>query len=108
MISLKVGVRILGLRAELLLGILVVNSVYEEFNIDLEITCLIEGVHSVASLHYAGQGVDLGVHRIPADKRVEVLNKAKNALGEDFDLLHEYVGLPNEHFHLEYQPKRSY
>ena len=87
---------------------MVVNSVYEELNEDLEITCMIEGIHSVASLHYAGQGVDLGVHKIPPANRVIILNKAKTALGEDFDLIHESIGLPNEHFHLEYQPKRSY
>lgn len=108
MLTIKPGARILGLKNEMLLGVFIVNSVYEEFNLDCRITCGINGVHSPGSLHYTGNAVDFGVHNIAAEVRSEVHQAIKNALQTDFDVIWEKVGTPEEHFHVEYQPKVPY
>jgi hypothetical protein len=95
------------LKPEILLGIQIAHSIYQEIGANLEITCGIDGTHLSGSLHYSGNAVDLGIHTI-AENRSLVRNKIAAALGADFDLVWERIGTPEEHFHLEYQPKNSY
>lgn len=103
MITLKPGVRINGIRPELLLGIMIAESVYSLKNRTLTITACIDGKHSVGSLHYAGCAVDLRTRDLPAGEPEEITNLLKSALGSDFD-----VALEKDHIHLEFQPKEAY
>src|SRR5258706_15957258 len=108
MLSIKSGVRILGVQTEMLLAINIIYSVYEELSFNCQITSIMDGVHGVGSLHYSGNAVDFGVHTVPTSRLAEVVDLIKNNLGMDFDVLHEYVGQDREHIHVEYQPKNSY
>lgn len=110
MIQLKPGARILGLTSEILFGIIVVESVYRDNGIsNCVVTHVTDGAHSVGSHHYKGCAFDLRTHNIPdTDTRARIHGQLKEALGEDFDVLWESRNTPNEHFHIEFDPKRAY
>lgn len=106
MLQIKPGVRILGLRPELSVGLQIVYSLYPQAWWPLVITSCTEGTHSPASLHYSGSALDFRRHSstIPDEiARTSFLLPAQTALGQDFDFLLEAT-----HYHLEYQPKAPY
>ena len=103
MLKIKPGVRILGLKPELLLGIMIVERGYAIHGIKCVITSIVDGKHSRGSIHYAGYACDFRTRNIPAHMVDLVYKKLKEALGADFDFIYE-----QDHFHLEYQPKLSY
>lgn len=100
MLSLKPGVRISGIRPELLLAIIAAERVFEKAGHDVTVTACVEGKHAANSLHYVGLAVDLRTKDIlPADA-LGIIARIKVALGDDFDVVHEV-----DHVHIEFQPK---
>jgi hypothetical protein len=102
MLFIKPGVRITGLRPEILLAAVAAERVYEAEGHDLTITAAIDGKHMAGSLHYAGTAIDIRTRDVPADKIPVILAKLKEALAGDFDVL-----LEGDHIHIEFQPKQS-
>lgn len=100
--SIKPGVRVLGVRPEIVLALAILQDVFAKAGVPFVITSIMEGTHSRASLHYTGCAADL---RRPPDtaRATELVGLAKAALGDDFDVL-----LESDHFHLEWQPKAPY
>lgn len=106
MISLKPGVRLFGLRPELLFAIMVAKEVYtsEAIGGELVITSVMDGTHSLGSKHYAGCAVDLRTSNLHSGSSGEIVRKRiSDALGGDFDVLFE-----GDHIHIEYDPKTPY
>lgn len=103
MIQLKPGVRIQGVRNEVLLGINIASSVFQSFGHDCILTSVIDGTHSRGSLHYSGGAFDLRRRHIQEDDIQPLFISLKEALGADFDVI-----LEGTHFHIEYQPKEPY
>lgn len=101
MLSLKPGVRITGMRPEILLAILVAERAYAEAGYELMVTSCVEGKHSVGSFHYAGSAADLRTNNVPAEKLQVLVGKIRAAIGADFDVV-----LEADHLHLEFQPKQ--
>lgn len=102
----KAGVRVLGVKAETVLGMMVVDSVYvSHFGRGFTLTSCVEGNHSPSSNHYKGLAFDAGVHDIPAAAVDIVFLKCRDELGADWDVVHENAGTPNEHIHCEFDPK---
>ena len=106
MILLKQGVRLRGLRPEVVMAALVVEGVYEKYGYTCVITSAADQEHSTGSEHYTGLALDFRLNSLPAATRPTIVSDVKAALGEDFDVLHESAGTPNEHLHVEYDPKR--
>lgn len=100
---LKTGVRILGLRPELVLGLVIADSVYIKHKQDCVVTSVVEGTHSRASIHYAGGAFDLRTRNISEEILDILVSDLDAALGDDFDVVKE-----SDHLHCEYQPKQSY
>ena len=101
-ISLKVGVNATGIRAELLLGIMVAAGVYEEHDTDLVVTSLVDSKHSVTSLHYAGAAADLRTRNLPSSADPALIaSEIKKRLTKDYDVIAE-----SDHIHLEWQPRQ--
>ena len=98
--KLKAGVRVLGLRPEMVLALLVLDSVFKAWGSEFVVTSAVEGEHMRASLHYTGSAVDV---RLPTNAVNEIIAEAARALGEDFDVI-----LETNHIHIEFQPKRPY
>lgn len=101
MISLKEGVRVHGLKPELVLALMVAEQVFANHGSDLIITSVVDGKHSRESIHYIGMAVDLRIWHLGSPE--EATNDLQKALGEDFDVV-----LESDHIHLEYQPKQPY
>jgi hypothetical protein len=89
-------VKIYGIKPELVLGIIILQSFFNE---ELIITSGSEHTtkHMPSSLHYSGNAVDI---REPAETSAYTKTEIKNALGSEFDLIFE-----KDHWHLEFQPK---
>lgn len=70
------------------------------------ITSGIDGRHKVGSRHYTASAIDIRSHNFPsaASKRTFITD-VLSRLGPGYDMLLEYEGQPNEHFHLEFDPK---
>jgi hypothetical protein len=102
MLFLKPGVRITGIRPEIVLAALALERVFAQAGVDLTITACVDGKHSVGSLHYAGAAIDVRTRDVPADKLPKLVAQIKACLGDDFDVLQEAT-----HLHIEHQPKQA-
>lgn len=81
------------------------NIWFDQYHVDLWVTSISDGRHKKNSLHYSGQAVDFRTQNIAAPQdREAATKKLREALGQDYDTLFEYVGTPNEHCHCEYDP----
>jgi hypothetical protein len=101
MLLLKPGVRVAGIRPEVLLAVVAAERVFEEAGVDLVLTACVDGKHSVGSLHYAGQAVDIRTRDVPPEIRQKLATRVRECVGEDYDVI-----LEADHIHLEFQPKR--
>lgn len=102
---LKQGVCIKGIKSETIIAITIVNSIFLAHGKECIITSVMDGKHKEGSLHYKGQAVDFRTKHLNMEEKVKITNEIGIALGDDFDTVLEYVGLPNEHLHVEYDPK---
>jgi len=107
MIQYKEGVNIRGTCPEILEGQMVVNEVLAQYGYITFVTCGREGSHSWTSRHYDGRARDYRSKHIHRDMLPHVRNEIKSRLKplRDFDFILEGLNGPNEHFHLEWQPK---
>ncbi len=101
MLFLKPGVRLTGIRPELVIAVIAAERVYEEAGHDFTVTACVEGKHSIASLHYAGAAIDVRTRDIAAAEVVKLAARMRECLGGDFDVVIEM-----DHLHLEHQPKQ--
>ena len=107
MLKLKSGVRVLGVRSELVIAIHIASAVCEYVGVDCTITAVIDGTHKRASEHYSGCAFDLRRPDWPdfndTAKAQAVADELKQALGDDYDVI-----LEKDHIHIEFQPKTAY
>jgi len=99
--KLKPGVDMTGIKPELILGLVVADFVYSTFDVEMVVTSLLDGRHSLTSLHYAGCAADLRTRNIPEGLRKQVRDDIAAALPNDFDVV-----LESNHIHMEWQPRR--
>jgi len=99
-ISLKQGVKMNLLQPQIVLGLLIISSIYKDYGYDLVLTSLSDGVHSPSSLHRLGSAVDLRTRCVGSADIVSLVSAIRRALGSDFDVI-----LEADHLHVEYQPK---
>jgi|TARA_Y100000310_G_C20682581_1_gene816848 hypothetical protein len=98
---LKQGVRVRGVRPELLIAMMVAEEVAREFDAKLILTSITEGSHSTTSLHYNGCAFDIRTWHLHEHDKGEFVKTMKERLGtNDFDVV-----LENDHIHVEFQPK---
>jgi hypothetical protein len=103
-IVLKEGVSLANLSPQITIALITASAVYASFDYGLEcvVTSANDSHHSVTSLHYAGNAVDLRTRDFPSREiAIAVAEKLDECLGYDFDVLFE-----EDHIHIEYQPKR--
>mgnify|MGYP001596234148 CR=1 FL=1 len=104
-LTCKVGVQPPLVR--LLCGI--ANVVAKEDTVpDVVITSANDGIHGAGSLHYRDCAVDIRTKNFASQDTLRAfLNRLKLELGDsDYDFVHEDPGGPNQHIHVEYDPKR--
>jgi hypothetical protein len=104
--KLKKGVKITNLTPQMVLAIRIVESVYQRLEpwYDLTITSVDEGQHGPRTLHGKGLAVDFRTKDFNGNK-YKLQNEVKAALGDDFDVVLEDMHGPQEHLHVELDPK---
>jgi hypothetical protein len=100
MLSLKPGVSLTGVKPEMVIGALVVSSVYQDHDLDCVITSATDGTHGRNSLHYVGLALDFRTRNVPEEELPNLVNQIREALGDDFDVI-----LHSSHLHCEHQPE---
>ncbi len=98
---LKPGVRVIGIKPELLLAIMVAER---EFSPDeLVITSVTDGTHMRGSKHYTGMAFDARIRDVVESRAREIARSIGKQLGGDYDVI-----LEESHLHVEYDPKSPY
>ena len=100
MIHIKKGVRLHGIRPEILIALWIADYVYANHGHEVVLTSVIDGEHMRASIHYTGGAIDI---RAPDSSAESIRNEIHEALGDDFDVV-----LEGTHIHIEWQPKGAY
>lgn len=100
----KTGVKVNGLKPEILWAMGIVEDVYQEHGQELVITSCVDGKHSATSLHYIGHAFDARTKCFPEKKRTSTVNLVaaliRSKLTKEFDVVVEKT-----HIHIEFQPK---
>jgi len=100
MISLKGGIKLLGLKPEMIVGHMAVCLAYSEAGHDVVITSGTEGKHSRNSRHYSGLAMDYRSRHVSEGAMNDITSKVKKALEGQFDVV-----LESDHLHVEFDPK---
>lgn len=102
MMEIKPGVKLKGIRPEILVALMVARDVYHVYGQELVVTCGLDGHENrPQSLHNSGLAVDLRTRIFPTEtqKRV-VADELQKKLGDEFDVVLEV-----DHIHVEFDPK---
>ena len=103
---IKPSAKLKGLQPEILIGLRVLEDVLDKYGYDTVITEATGGSHMEESLHYKGLALDIrSKHIVLKDTKTKIMLEVKLALQDDYDFLLENPNSPNEHFHLEFDPK---
>ena len=102
MMRIKLGVKVNGIKPEMILAYVVANDIYSEYEIECVITSCTDSSHSHASLHYVGYAIDLRTRDMGIQLETVITDRLQLALGDQYDVV-----LENDHIHVEYQPKEA-
>lgn len=117
MLELKPGVRLDNMSPQIGLAIQVAVEAWKATlglelgesrnTVPLVITSINDNKHSRTSLHHIGHACDIRTKTLPtATAKRWFAAEVRRRLGAEFDVILEKLGTPNEHLHIEYQPKR--
>ena len=96
---LKHGVRLLGVKPEMVVALLVADTMYKKAGSEMWVTSLVDGKHSRTSRHYLGYAGDLRTRNLRNIHKM--LRDLQEALPE-FVIIFENEGTPNQHFHMQF------
>ena len=99
---IKQGVNLSGARPEILIGMMVADSILPKYGQELVITSVVDGVHKRASAHASGRAFDCRRWDLANPERA--VRELKIALGDEFDVILE--DMP-PHIHIEWDPKST-
>lgn len=102
---LKSGVDLRGLAPQMALAYTIAADLYRTVRVPCVITCGVNGQHKVGSLHPLGRAVDLRTKTVPRHLLPLLIARLRDALGDQFDVVLEDLGGPNEHVHVEFDPR---
>lgn len=103
MLYIKAGVRLSGMRPEILLAAVAAERVYEKAGFECVVTSCVDGKHMAGSLHYKGAAIDLRTKHVPhALELKQIVGRIKECLGPDFDVV-----LEQDHLHIEFDAKQG-
>ena len=105
MIKFKPGVSLEQLQPQMLIALEAVREEFTRWGLDTVVTSANDGEHMEGSKHYTGAAFDFRTkHSAGLGKGIAGACKMKlGPLG--FDVVFEHEGQPNEHLHVEYDPK---
>lgn len=105
--SLKEGVRVLGIRPETVIAMQEAAAVCAEYAVPFMVTSVIDGTHKRASEHYSGCAFDMRRPDWPSfgnpTQAAAFTGALQARLGTDYDVV-----LEGDHLHVEFDPKVGY
>lgn len=96
MLKLKPGVRLGGMRPELVPALIAAAEVFPDFIV----TSVTDGVHGERSFHYSGLAFDARTRDLSAGEAEAITERLRDALSACYDVV-----LESDHLHVEYDPK---
>ena len=99
--KLKPGVDIRGIKPEIIVGMMVCNSIVPG-QAEFVVTAGLDGKHMAGSKHYEGQAIDIRTRDMKPEMIHPMIQELKEALGYQFDVV-----LEGDHVHLEFDPKEK-
>lgn len=106
MIQLKAGAKLKDLAPQIVLAIQAAEHIWwNAGQTTLVLTSVNDSQHKEGSFHYRGLAVDLRIKSMPLKLRAAAVRQLKEALGSQFDVLHEAIGGDGEHVHVEYEER---
>lgn len=107
MLVIKNNVKISGLKEEALWALDQATGIFKSHGKDCVLTAGRDKGHGDYSHHYKGLAVDLrSRHLRSIGEKKEVLGSLKAILGHEYQVIFENEGKPQEHFHIEYDPRQ--
>jgi hypothetical protein len=98
---LKQGVSLKKIQPQVALAAIIINDIYEQYDIECVITSVCDGKHKPNSKHYEGLALDIRTNNIPdMNMKAQIEKDIKSALEDDFDVVFE-----GDHYHIEYDPE---
>ena len=87
-------------------AILKINKIYQTVLQDPDYKVVITSAndfngHKKNSAHYKGEAVDVRIKNIDKDMKNDIIKLTKGILGPNFTVIHEDIGTPNEHLHVQ-------
>ena len=101
----KAGVRLSGLKQEMLIALDIITDVMDRYGYHCVLTSGRDKGHSNYSHHYKGLAIDVRSKHVTPEQKIIVLHAIRAALGIEHQVILESVGKLNEHFHIEYDPQ---
>lgn len=100
--KLKKGVKLTGIKPEIVLACFVVDEIYRDHGRPegVTITSICDGKHMPNSKHYTGEAIDTRTRYFNRSKQKELTQDIKDQLGAEFDIV-----LERDHIHIEHDPK---
>ena len=102
--AIKPGVKIYGIRPEMVVVDSIVRSIYNDHKFGCVITSGVGKKHSEFSLHYPGFANDYRTKHIPIEAKYAIIADIRKAL-PCCDVVFEHEGKAQEHLHVEFDPK---
>ena len=94
---LKDGVKVQGIKTEIILALIIIEPIADEYGIDLTVTSARDGKHSINSKHKLGYAVDIRTRDIAEDRLSLFTQQIRSALTNEY-----YVALESDHIHIQY------
>lgn len=102
---IKPGVDLRPLTPPMAVAYAIIQKAFGEYDYGCVITSGADSKHGVGSLHASGNALDFRTKHVHSVDKLKLVNKITLALGEQFDVVYEADGQPNEHLHVEFDPK---
>ncbi len=97
---LKEKVSTKQLTPQTLLAIMIAQEVYRDFQAQLVITSICDGLHSSKSKHYEGNAFDCRTKHLSMTKAANIAATLQDRLGDEYDVV-----LESDHLHVEFDPE---
>lgn len=111
-LSLKSSVQLINLQPEMIIAVLVFMGLVQDITNVVTITSANDGKHKDTSRHYSGNALDFRTrdmfNTLSDSQRMYELSMLRSQLTSSlpgFDIVLESINLPNEHIHIEWDPK---
>lgn len=104
MLKLKPEVSLKHLMPQMVMAAIIVDDIYGNHGASCTITSGCDSKHGERTLHGQGGALDFRTKDYDDDKEA-LRDEIKAALGDEFDVVLEDLGGPNEHMHIEFDPK---